>query len=562
MSKLFGLLGALAFLGLILTSCNKAEPYSVDIAGPFVHERMIPVKQAIDLREPPSGFIPLRWKPGDPTIDPGDVMSPSALPAAKGSWLKRLLRRLCCVISSCGPKLSPEESNPVESTSVEGGVNFPGIPATSFRVPDPVGDIGRNHYVQAVNSAFQIFDTTGNPLTEPLLINVLWAGVTSPCRDDNIIDPVVRYDKQADRWLISGFVWGTTPIDHMCIAVSQTPNPVGGGWFLYQFKAVNPVTNAAFSIDSPKVSVWPDAYYLSTSQNMTLGVDAWALERDKMLSGQQAGLVSFHISPPGIVFLPGDTDGLLLPPSGSPAWFARQVDAERVGNGVDRVEVYSLSVDWANPDNSSFVEQNILPVHRFDSVICSTEFLDVCVPQPDTDRVLETLSVWPQWRLQYRNMGDHETLLFNHTIDSNEAGHAGIRWYELRRSGDAGDWVVFQQGTHQDEKLNYFMGGISMDQKGNIALGYAASGSDEYPGIRIAHRMAGDAPGSMPGTEYVAVEGGGSQTSEYQRWGNYSTMDVDPDDDCTFWYTHEYYEETTESGWVTRIISFKLPECN
>ncbi len=290
---------------------------------------------------------------------------------------------------------------------------------------------------------------------------------------------------------------------------------------------------------------------------MTLGVDAWALERDKMLAGQPAGVVRFHISPPGIALLPGDPDGS-PPPAGSPAWFARQVDS---GDDHGRVEVFKFSADWATTGNSTFKLADSLTVKSFNSFFCKNDLLDPCVPQPGTDRVLETLGTWPQWRLQYRNMGDHETLLFNHTIDTDGAGHAGIRWYELRRP-DNGNWSIFQLGTHQDEKLNYFMGGISMDKKGNIALGYAASSSDVFPGIRVAHRMAGDVPGSMPGTEYVAMAGGGSQTSEYQRWGNYSTMDVDPVDDCTFWYTHEYYEQTSESGWVTRIISFKLPGCN
>jgi hypothetical protein len=395
-------------------------------------------------------------------------------------------------------------------------------------------------------------------LTEALLINFLWEDEPGPCWEQYPRDPVVRYDKQANRWLISGFVSPSS--EYMCIAVSQTPDPTNGQWFLYTFKAEDPISHQPFSIDFPKLSVWPDAYYLSTIASEDLGLDVWALERSKMLEGQTAGIVRFHLPKPGIALLPGDPDGP-PPPTGSAGWFARQIDGERVGNGADRIEVYRFSVDWGNPGNSSFVEQDILPVNPFDSVLCTNDYFDVCVPQPDTGQTLETLSIMPQWRLQYRNMGEHESLLFNHTIDTDGQGHAGIRWYELRRP-PSGNWAVAQQGSHYDPDLHYFMGGISMDGKGNIALGYTASSAEVYPGIRIAHRMAGDAPGSMPGVEYIAEGGAGSQTEDNERWGDYSTMDVDPEDDCTFWYTHEYYQTTSEAGWLTRIVSFRLPGCD
>lgn len=562
MLKFIGQMGVLACVAWILSSCDKPDQYDINIIGPEVHGRMIPTRQDIDLSEPPTGFVPPRWKPGDPTIDPGDLESSNARLAASDSWFKRWLRRLCCAIFSCRPDppvLPPKSPDP---TSVTDGVSFEGIPATTYIVPDPVGDIGPDYYVQAVNSAFQIFSTSGAPLTQALYINVLWSGVDSPCSEDTPIDPIVRYDKEADRWLISGFVWKLNPEDYMCIAISQSPDPVSGGWFLYEFESVNHATDKIFSLDFPKISVWPDAYYLSTvrSYYLDLGLDIWALERSQMLAGLSAGIVRFHVSEPSIVLLPGDPDGP-PPPANSPAWFARQVDGDRYDNGEDRVEVFEFSVDWMDPTNSTFGLVASLPTDPFDSIICTPELLDVCVPQPDFNQELETLSAWPQWRLQYRNMAEHESLLFNHTIDTDGNGHTGIRWYELRRPS-TGNWIISQQGTHYSEELNYFMGSISMDRKGNIALGYTASSEDVYPGIRVAHRMAGDGPGTMPGTEYVAVAGSGSQKSPNERWGNYSTMDIDPVDDCTFWYTHEYYAVSSEAGWLTRIVSFRLPGCD
>jgi hypothetical protein len=529
---------------------------------------MVPISQDIDLLDPPDGYAPPAWKPGDPVLDAGDFRFLQEISTVRESWWRRWLRRLCCAIRSCRPS-PPEEPDPGPNpTSVTEVVSFDGIQSTGKEVPDPVGDIGPGHYVQAVNSAFQVFSTAGNALTDPQLINVLWAvpGESSPCKDELVIDPIVRYDKAADRWLISGFVSGDQPIEeHVCIAVSKTPDPASGGWFLYALENLgpdpdDPDNEVRFNFDAPKLSVWPDAYYLSTVQGSNLGLDIWALERDKMLTGADAGVIRFHVSPPGIALLPGDPDGP-PPPANSPAWFVRQIDGERFAGSVsDHVAVYAYYVDWLNPDNSKFDLVASLPVEPFDSKLCDASLHDPCAPQPDTNTLLETLGESPQWRLQYRNMGGYQSLLFNHTVDADGNGHAGIRWYELQLL-PGGAWKVAQQGTHYNEDLHYFMGGISMDVKGNIALGYSASSNDVHPGIRIGHRMAGDEPGTMPGTEYLAVAGSGSQVFN-ERWGDYSTMDVDPVDDCTFWYTHEYYEHPpSEAGWLTRIISFRLPGC-
>jgi len=556
----------------------------VTVIGPIIHARIHAVSQDIDLKNPPAGYVPIVWKPGDPYIDPGEFENERAVRFTRESWFRRWLRKLCCVLFSCHPEPpeTPSDANS-EPTTVTAGVNFEGIPAstfeadgdTAFSTPDPVGDVGTGYYVQAVNSAFQVFDKAGNALTSPLLIKVLWSGKDSPCNIQAPIDPIVRYDRAADRWLISGFVWKNFDgANYLCIAVSKTGDPVNGGWYLYELQSVRQISDEVeqmFSIDSPKISVWPNAYYLSTFEGIGKGIDVWALEREKMLDGQSTQPVSFHLPSPDIALLPGDPDGAPPPPE-SPGWFARQVDGERVGDGVDRVEIYRFSVDWDDPESASFGLASSLTVDPFDSMICTTgnilnqaSLLDFCVPQPAVQpavsQKLETLGFWPQWRLQYRNMGSHESLLFNHTIDTDGAGHAGIRWYELRRP-PGGAWAVAQTGTLKDQDLHYFMGGISMDGDGNIALGYAASSADKHPGIRIAHRMAGDAPGSMPGTEFQAYDGTGSQLPPNGKWGDYSTMDVDPVDDCTFWYTHEYYEMSSESGWHTRIVSFKLPGCN
>lgn len=437
--------------------------------------------------------------------------------------------------------------------------DFDGIPATGFVPPDTVGAVGPDHYIQMVNSAFAIYDKQGNLLAGPSPINSLWSGFGGPCQTQNHGDPIVRYDHLADRWLISQFAVPGNDL-HECIAISRTGDPVGGGWFLYAFPTVDTANGNPVFPDYPKIGVWPDGYYMGTQRGFpNSGLDVWVFERDKMLNGQPARVVQFAVSAPSLFLMPSDLDGP-APPAGTPNFFARQVDGERFGGG-DRVEIFAFSVDWNNPAASTFTQVASLPTAPFDSVLCTADLLGACVPQPGVPQKLETLTSWPMWRLQYRNFGSHETLVFNHTIDVDRRDHAGIRWYELRRP-PAGNWTIAQQGDQAPDETHRWMGSLAMNRNGTMALGYSVSSEAVFPGIRYASRLAGDPPGTMAQGEVTLVTGAGAQTTDFRRWGNYSSMDVDPVDDCTFWYTTEYYDATTAAGWKTRISAFRHPECD
>jgi hypothetical protein len=62
-------------------------------------------------------------------------------------------------------------------------------------------------------------------------------------------------------------------------------------------------------------------------------------------------------------------------------------------------------------------------------------------------------------------------------------------------------------------------------------------------------------------SEQLIVNGTGSQTGGLSRWGDYSSMTIDPVDDCTFWYTQEYIKANGNFNWNTRIANFKFDSC-
>jgi uncharacterized repeat protein (TIGR01451 family) len=190
------------------------------------------------------------------------------------------------------------------------------------------------------------------------------------------------------------------------------------------------------------------------------------------------------------------------------------------------------------------------------------------IPQPDTEVLLDALADRPMYRLQYRNFGTHETMVFNHTVDALDTpdgyGQAGIRWYELRKTATA-PWGMEQYGTYApDDGIHRWMGSIAMDGNGNIALGYSVSSEQVYPSIGYATRLASDPPGQLS-DEQLLIKGTAPQTvffpSRPSRWGDYSTMSVDPVDDCTFWYTNEYLTDSA-LGWQTRIGAFRVSTCS
>lgn len=230
-------------------------------------------------------------------------------------------------------------------------------------------------------------------------------------------------------------------------------------------------------------------------------------------------------------------------------------------------ELESLqAVFAANPANSTFTQTAVITPAQgladFNWTVCGF-FVIACLPQPDVIYAIDSLSWWPMQRLQYRNFGDYETLVGSWTVDLNPTGepnHAGIRWFELRRGkAGKGPWTLHQQGTWAPDADHRFFPSAAMDESGNIAVGYSVTSATTYPGIRYATRSAGDPPGTLQ-PEATLFEGLGSQTFS-NRWGDYSSMEVDPADDCTFWYTNQYQPETGSFNWVTRIGTFKHPDC-
>lgn len=401
--------------------------------------------------------------------------------------------------------------------------------------PDPSGAAGPDHYIQMINSEYIIYDKEGAILAGP---NSLESIVGSDAGD-----PIVMYDRFAERWLLSAFGTG----NQLAVAISTTPDPLGT-YYLYTFDL------ESFP-DYPKYGLWHDGYYVTSN---TSGANCYVFERDKMLIGDMsASMIAMDIPSLGTgagtetggfnSVLPAHADFDMPPDHKKLNLFYFQDDAW-TGIPDDAIKIWEVTVDWDEPADSDIDLIQTLNTDPFDSQF-NASWNDI--QQPGTASRLDGVPGAFMYRAQYTEWDAHNTVMLNHTVDVDATNHAGIRWYELRET--SGTWVIHQQSTYAPDDQSRWMGSISMDWQGNIGLAFAISGSSVFPSLRYTGRYAGDDLGEMTIEEITAIDGTSVQTG-INRFGDYAHMSVDPVDNATFWYTGEYLS----GGRKTRVFSFKL----
>ena len=437
--------------------------------------------------------------------------------------------------------------------------------------PDPNGAVGPNHVVTMSNLHFQIFNKTGTSLFGPAANNTLWSGFGGGCQTQNAGDPVVLYDKMADRWLLSQFTSSAPYLE--CVALSQTNDPTGS----YYRWAIATGSGNNFP-DYPKAGVWPDAYYFSTREfaggSTFVGAGAYALDRVQALAGNPNPTIVGFLAPPSPAYvvgdglLPSDLDGTTPPPVGSPNYFVGSEDNNGpYGAPSDALTLWKFHYDPVTPANSTFMLTNTLPTQPFNSILGLCGGSRACIPQPSTANKIDHLGYRqrPLFRLAYRNFGTHESLVTNQSVSAGTGPNgevSGIRWWELRSPNSSP--VIFQEGTYAPgltDGIHRWMGSIAMNSAGDMALGFSASNGTNpsvFPSVFYTARHDGDPPGQMTLGEGSIINGTGSQTAGGNRWGDYSAIVPDPSDDMTFWFISEYVPTTSAAGWRLRIGAFNL----
>ena len=466
-------------------------------------------------------------------------------------------------LRSPGQNAGPATPDPIAQTttgpqvSTTGGLNFNGIGDTSntpsnpcnCAPPDTNGAVGASQYVQIVNTAFGVYDKTTGAIASgfPKAINTLWTGFGGGCQTNNDGDPTVAYDQQANVWVISQFSVSTTPY-LQCVAVSTTSD-AAGAYHLYSFNY-----GTTHFPDYPKLGVWSNAYvttYNIFNNGQTFaGPKVCVWDRSAMISGATPTELCNQFGTNVNSILPADIDGSILPAAGQPI--------PAVSLGSNALNYFTFSPNFI-AKTLAVTGPTSIPVASF-SQACGG---GTCIPQPGTSNRLDSLADRLMYRLAYRKFSDgHESLVVTDSVLVSGNKHSqvdGMRWYELRNPS-LGTPTLYQQGTFSPDSASRWMGSIAMDKNGDIALGYSVSSGSVFPSIRYTGRVPTDTLGTME-AENTIFPGSFSQTGTLHRWGDYSAMQIDPVDDCTFWYTNEYLPATGSFNWATRIASFKFSGC-
>lgn len=429
--------------------------------------------------------------------------------------------------------------------------SFDGLAADGVAPPNTSGKAGATQFVQWVNDRYAIYDkTTGAQIQAPRPGNSLWSSFGGPCSNLNSGQPMVEYDKLAARWVLAQLALSSPA--YYCFAVSTTSD-ARGPFNLYAF-----AIPAGLTPNTPRLAVWPDAYYASFNVQQAVKTAApmvVAYDRTNMLAGQAArGPVSFEPAA-RTNLLPSDFDGAVPPPPGTPDFY--------MGVGASTyLSLFAFHVDFASPGNSTFTALPRVMVQSA-GLGCTRnppQWAKGSIAQPPAANGTE-LVAYPQqlmYRLAWRSVNNAQHLVANQTVIlSDSPVVAGIQWFDIVNPTNPS---LDQQGVVSDPAISYWTGSLAQDMNGDIALGFNASSSTLDPSIEIAGRLAGDPLGTMSAPEFL-VEGGGAQKNT-SKWGTHADMSLDPADDCVFWFTGEYVK-TTHSGfdWSTRIGSFRFNAC-
>ncbi len=531
-------------------AADSAQPSPKVQRGAIVTEAVTPYVFQGDLRDLPRAS---EWQPGD---------------AIKEIPRRRTHRGIDDLATlpdqiNIDPLLDAQRAAEGRATDPDFGttlVNFTAQGFTGVNPPDPSGDVGGDYFIQTINGSgggrFVVYNkNTGAVVAGPTSIDSLGSGSCA----SGLGDAVVLYDKMAERWLLTEF--GNSG-NHLCVYVSQTSDPLVGGWFAYDFPTPN-------FPDYPKYGVWSDAYYVGANENSPSLI---ALDRTKMLAVLAA--TSQRFTAPDLaafgfqMVAPVDHDGTTPPPPGEPGLFLRHNDDEAHNApgtaGTDRIEMFEFDVDWTTPANSSITGPITITMAEISSNFCGFSTFS-CIPTPGSSN-LDPLREVVMNKPTYRNQDGAQivvgSLATNVAASPATTTNAGVRWFELRKTG--GSYALNQQGTIAGTPCTgvcdfpqRWMSSAIMDASGNIAVAYNfTSDTTNHQGIRYSGRLVDDPVNTMPQGENILVTGTASNSSI--RYGDYNQLNVDDTDGCTFFFTGEW---NPASSWSTRVGSFRFAAC-
>ena len=330
--------------------------------------------------------------------------------------------------------------------------------------------------------------------------------------------------------------------------------------------------------DYPKYGVWTDSYVITTREfgpTVEYGIGVYALEKNKMINGNPRPGRQFFLdgNDPAILplvgdgLLPADIDGKQKPKKDAAIpLVGTQDDDAPYGATFDALNIWDLSVKWRSTPVASLELAAQLPVARLRldlPVRADLSRLPAAAghhqpaPVPGHPVVPATPDLAPGVsQLQGLRVAGHEPV-------GRGRARRGRRALVRDPASQRGTYSHLPTGhIRSEDGVHRWMGSVARTRRATWRWATASStASNVFPGHPLHGPARGDPLGQMTLGEGTIINGTGVQTTTNSRWGDYTSMNVDPVDDCTFWYVNEYYtaagQASSTAGWQTRIAQLQ-----
>jgi hypothetical protein len=441
--------------------------------------------------------------------------------------------------------------------------NQPGLaatdnsPANDGTPPDTTGAIGRNHYVEFVNSKVGVYARTNLGLVASRDLDA-FVGRSG----QNVFDPQIQWDQQAGRWLYVADAIDSANNNFLAFGWSKTADPsdLVGGWC--RFSITTDSGTSRFLEDYPKLG--HDNLHILFGTNSTRGTSfftAHVYSLAKPANGDTSCSVTSAVTAFGSPGSPLTTSDGTIAFTPVPANTADSVTAGYVVAADAPYFVASPSqlMAWhvgGTATSPTLVADGNVNVTPFD--------VPANVPQPSTSNVIDTADTRLTQAVAHSDplAAGVEAVWTQHTVDG-AGGRSVVRWYELLPASH----TTRQQGTIQDASLFSFNGAISPASDGTTAgINYNTGSSSQLVKIKAQTRL-GTTPLSQM-TDQIVLGTSVATDQDFSctppngppcRWGDYAGASPDPVDQQAVWGSNQLNGPLTSNpAWATR--NFELTD--
>ncbi len=429
-----------------------------------------------------------------------------------------------------GAGISPNSTAaPAPSTTSSNGFDGISFYDTSCNCYPPDGTIavGPNNLVAAVNTAFKVWDKSGNLLKGPAELGSLFATASSPGCYPNVSDPFAEYDVSAGRFILGALTYNGSYASSICIAVSQNGDPAGS-WYVYSFPVSLTSGRGTDLLDFPHIAIGSDAIYLGGNQYQNgrtfIGARVYAYNKTQMYAGSASSPVFYNVT---------DTSkDTLWPARGVSVANTMYYIAADNCSGCSTINLWK----WSHPFGASAF--NIQG-----GVTVTTYYEPPNAAQSGGGQIADNDTA---------NLGAHYsngTIYGVHTIGCNPGSGtvACLQWYQL--GNIEGAPTKLQEGTIFTDTKYRFYPNLAIDSSGNVGIGFAYSSSTDYAGVHFT--------GLASNSEIILKAGEANINGG--RYGDYAGTVVDTDG-CGFWHFEEYAKSGTV--WGTWVATYRFSTCS